>query len=616
MLDPQDRTVLLEALAPPDGYTFDEGIGTTYTLDLISLLSVPLAFTQFEWDDAKGHLTSNPVLLMEALRRHINRLTIFCQAGRIAIPKPPNALFGYLEESVVEVTTGRPFGIFHPKLWALRYTNESTAEVRYRLLCLSRNLTNDRCWDLSLVLEGQLVERKNAYALNHPLGRFFETLPSLAVRAVSPVVQQRATRIAEELRRVDFAGNIPEPFEEIGFHPIGIEGHRGSPLPEYWDRGLIISPFMDQKQAEYLPEGTKGSVLVSRPEELDKLSKEALAAFGEVLVVAPTAEGELEPDQQDDAAMDGPPRGLHAKLFVCETGWNSHLFVGSANATTMAFKENVEFLIELVGRRKKVGIDQFLQPGEGQAALRNLLIPYESPTEPVLENPAERLLEKLLDSTRTMMASAGWRLSARGPETGPWHLGLVRPDGPALNIPAEVRLRVWPVTLPEASSARPLTVDSTEIHFAEVSAANLTSFLACEAEGTVNGITASARFVINLPLEGAPTGRREAILRLILDDPQKVLRFLQFLLDDGTSESFELNGPISVLNGGSNGHGPNGFVLLESLLRALATAPKRLDEVETVLRELGSDVDAHTRLPDGLLEVWPAIWAARGMIPT
>src|SRR4051812_6119829 len=291
MLDPQDRTVLLEALSPPDGYTFDEGIGTTYTLDLISLLSVPLAFTQFEWDDAQGQLTSNPVLLMEALRRHINRLTIFCQAGRISIPKPPNALFGYLEDSVIEVTTGRPVGIFHPKLWALRYINESTAEVRYRLLCLSRNLTSDRSWDLSLVLEGQLVDRKNAYAPNHPLSRFFEALPALAVRQVSEAVQQRAQRLGKELRRVDFAADLPEPFENVAFHPIGIEGHRGSPLPEYWSRGLFISPFIDQTQAEYLAEETEGSVLVSRQEELDKLPKEALAGFEEVFVVAPAAEG-------------------------------------------------------------------------------------------------------------------------------------------------------------------------------------------------------------------------------------------------------------------------------------------------------------------------------------
>jgi hypothetical protein len=610
MLDPQDRTVLLEALSPPDGYMFDEGIGTTYTLDLVSLLSVPLAFTLFEWEDEKGQPTANPILLMEALRRHIKRLTIFCQAARTSIPKPPNALFGYLEDTVVEVTTARPLGIFHPKIWALRYVNETTAEVRYRLLCLSRNLTNDRCWDLSLILEGPLVERKNAYAANHPLSHFFHALPGLAVRPPNDEVVQRAQRIGDELLRADFAGNLPDPFDEIAFHPIGIEGHRSSPLPKTWNRGMVISPFIDERQARYLPEGTEGSVLVSRPEELNKLPPDALAEFEEVLIVAPGAEGELEPDQDDTRDH---PRGLHAKLFVCEDGWTSRLFVGSANATTMAFKENVEFLVELTGRRSKVGIDRFLQPGDGQAALRNLLIPYQAPPEPVLEDPVERQLEKDLDAVRNIMATAGWRLSAKGPDTGPWRLCLLRSEG-SLELPKSVRIKVWPVTFPETASARPVAPETQEIQFAEASAANLTSFLACTAEAKIGDRTDDARFVLNLPLEGAPAGRREAILRLILDDPQKVLRFLQFLLDDGTSQTLEPHAFAPGLAVGPNGYRSDGFVLLESLLRTLATAPKRLDEVEAVLRELGNGADAHKRLPAGLLDVWPAIWAARGMI--
>ncbi len=611
MLDPQDRTVLLEALAPPEGYIFDQGIGTTFTLDLISLLSLPLAFTQFEWDDSEGQLTSNPVLLMEALRRHVSRLTIFCQAGRIRIPKPPNALFGYLEDSVVQVTRG-PIGIFHPKLWAIRYRNESPREVLYRLLCLSRNLTNDRSWDLSLVLEGQLVDRKVAYATNHPLSQFFEALPGLALRQVSEVVRQRVERFAHELRRVDFAGNLPEPFEEIRFHPIGIDGHRASPLPKYWDRGLIVSPFIDEKQAENLAEGTKGSVLVSRAEELDKLPAKALGEYGEVFVIAPVAEGELEPEA-DNTGSDGDSLGgLHAKLYVLESGWDCHLLVGSANATTMAFKENVEFLIELTGKRSKVGIGQFLQQDQGQTSLRSLLVPYEPPVQPVIENPSERALEKLLDSVRGVLAAAGWRLLAQGPESGPWYLSLLRSEGPPLQLPDGVRVRVWPVTLPENSSSRPLEAGTLEISFAEVPAAYLTTFLACEAQATMDDITAEARFVLSLPLEGAPAGRREAILKLILDNPQKVLRFLQFLLDDGASEPLDSTSHDPGMEGSSNDHSVEGFVLLESLLRALANEPSRLDEVNSVLHDLGEDGDSQ-RIPAGLQELWPAIWAAREM---
>ena len=48
MLEPRDRLLLLEALRPPEGFRFDQGLGTTYTLDLLALLTAPLAFTWFE----------------------------------------------------------------------------------------------------------------------------------------------------------------------------------------------------------------------------------------------------------------------------------------------------------------------------------------------------------------------------------------------------------------------------------------------------------------------------------------------------------------------------------------------------------------------------------------
>lgn len=43
MLDPRDRGALLEALRPPPGYVVDAAIATTYSLDLVTLLTAPLA---------------------------------------------------------------------------------------------------------------------------------------------------------------------------------------------------------------------------------------------------------------------------------------------------------------------------------------------------------------------------------------------------------------------------------------------------------------------------------------------------------------------------------------------------------------------------------------------
>ncbi len=67
----------------------------------------------------------------------------------------------------------------------------------------------------------------------------------------------------------------------------------------------------------------------------------------------------------------------------------------------------------------------------------------------------------------------------------------------------------------------------------------------------------------------------------------------------------------------TNGAGPTmggeapTAVLLEVLLRALAHDPARLDEVHSLLHDLGEGAEAEGRIPAGLMRVWPAIWAAR-----
>lgn len=612
MLDPQERTVFLDSLAPPEGFILDEAIGTTYSLDLISLVSLPLAFTLFEQEDAQGQPTSNTVLLLEALRRHIDRLTIFAQAGRISIPSQQSLLFGYLEGSVVQVIPGHADGVFHPKLWALRFHNQETNEVRYRLLCLSRNLTDDHSWDLALVLEGPLVNRQKAFGLNNPLGDFVAALPGLALSPVTDSVRQRAERMANELRRVDFAGGLPEPFEHIAFHPLGLPGYRTPPFPKKWDRSLVIAPFLDQALARHLSRADASSVLVSRAEELDRISSQSLQGFERVYVLAPTAQGDIEPEDSETGSAAGRPHGLHAKLFVFHEGWDSHVFVGSANATTAAFKRNVEFLVELVGKKSKVGVEQFLSGPAGAASLQNMLAPYEPPAEPA-DDSIERALDDLLNHTRMKMVTAGWELHAHSEGAELWHLSLERPAESALVVPAGVTVRIWPVTLPEDASAHTVEHSTHRVQFPEAGVGSLTSFLACDITAINRNKRAATRFALNLPLHGAPAGRREAILRLILDDPQKVLRFLQFLLNaQGLDPVANLGDHgVTLAAGTESDTAKEEVALLESLLRALAHDPDQLDEVASLLKELGEGAGPGSRLPNGLLQVWPPIWAAR-----
>ncbi len=107
MLDPETRSHTLEILRPPQGYELDRAIATTFSLDLLALLTAPLAFTLFDWEDEVGRTTNDPLAILESLRRYADRISIFCQAGRIAVPKT-HQLFSYLEDSIFQVTARRP----------------------------------------------------------------------------------------------------------------------------------------------------------------------------------------------------------------------------------------------------------------------------------------------------------------------------------------------------------------------------------------------------------------------------------------------------------------------------------------------------------------------------
>jgi hypothetical protein len=55
MLRPEERQHLLELLRPPAGCKLDVAVGTTYSLDLISALMLPLSFaftTSNSWSNS------------------------------------------------------------------------------------------------------------------------------------------------------------------------------------------------------------------------------------------------------------------------------------------------------------------------------------------------------------------------------------------------------------------------------------------------------------------------------------------------------------------------------------------------------------------------------------
>ena len=252
MLKPDERAHLLELLRPPAGCQLDCAVGTTFSLDLLSALMLPLSFAFFDWEREDGQPRADPLALLEALRRYGDRFTVFCQAGQIRLPSKYPPLVTFLEPCIYEVQPRDDEGVFHPKVWALRFISEDGA-IRYRVLCLSRNLTFDRCWDTVVALDGELVDRSNAIAANHPLGDFIAALPQLALRRVSPERRQGIMKMADELRRVRFTW--PEGFDErqCRFWVAGLDDQGASPFDMRRDQSLIVSPFLSNERYSRLP---------------------------------------------------------------------------------------------------------------------------------------------------------------------------------------------------------------------------------------------------------------------------------------------------------------------------------------------------------------------------
>lgn len=611
MLDPDRRELLLDALRPPAGHRLDIAVGTTYTLDFDALLLAPLAFAFFETSDAQEDETTgpDPVALLAALREASDRLHIFCQAGRIAVPRQYRRVMALVENAVHPVAAPKPGGIFHPKVWALRFAADGEPP-RHRLVSLSRNLTFDRSWDTLVRLEGSGGTTPDRAS---PLARFVRTLPALAVRPLRRHAQADVEQLADELAYVEW--EVPDPFHEARFHTLGLPGPTPVPFDGRADRLLVVSPFLGAGALDRLAPDATERYLVSRPESLDALGSAALAGYDQTFVLAAAAQG-VEPEEAGDSAGEAsavPLSGLHAKVYIADAGWNARVLTGSANATDAALSSNVEFLVELEGPKSRCGVDTVMKPpAQGQATFRDLLEQYEvQNVEPI--DPDEReLLLRDLERFANDLAAEGFRATVERAAVEDAYEIHLQGAGP---LPPDADARVRPVTS-RAGRAVALLAEGggTHARFANVSFEAITSFFAIQLSLTRGELTETAIFVVNAELIGAPEDRLSRLLTIELGSKRSVLRYLLLLLALGEIDSGELPG-----QGGEDGPKPPvdgapwtaNLPLLESLVRALSESPEKLDAVDRLVLDLERTAEGRALLPEDFLEIWGAFRSVR-----
>jgi hypothetical protein len=625
VLEPENRHLLLDALRPPPGFTLDRAVGTTYSLDLISLLSAPLGFALLEREGSSGRLVVDPVALLEAVRRYADRIDLFCQAGQIAPLSEHRQIVSYLEDSIHQAVPPLDAqAIFHPKMWALRYVGlTDPTHYSYRLLCLSRNLTFDRSWDTMLCLEGERG------AGDPRLADFITRLPDLALE----MPDERASQIrALGADLHDVAFRPPDGFDRIAFWPLGVE-------PEVWpfqgrvDRMLVISPFLSQACLARVASQGRSHVLISRPEAFDLLGADALDGFVHTMVISPTAlteqQNHSQPDEivlseTDEAIAEragADLHGLHAKLYIAEAASRARVWTGSANATDAAFHHNVELLIELEGTERQCGIDAVLEGSNRESlGLRAILESYEVEHRRPRELTAGEHLERRLETVRRAVAQLKFVVQVAAVDRDSFHLVVhlapksSEPDWWTKTIQG-ARLRCRPVSLGAASLKPPMVEKKyARADFGNVPFDRLTSFVVVELQLSHAGQDARVVFVVNARMEGGPEDRRERTLASLLENRGALVRFLLLLL--GESAADDLTGAIDVISGEPSPQAEvwrrsQWHALFEPMVRSLARQPARLDEICQLIEDLSKTPAGRRLLPPDLRSVWEPIWEAR-----
>ncbi|MDE0094646.1 MAG: phospholipase D family protein [Gammaproteobacteria bacterium] len=591
MLSPDSRLVAFDLLVPPPDMRLELGVFTTYTLDLEVMLVLPFQLLTASAKDVES-LLEHPIGLLESLREAGEKIHVFVDQTGIGVPHSQRGLFSALEPSLHPVKAPNG-GIFHPKLWILKFISEDGQRSTIRLAVLSRNLSLARTWDVALVSEGT-PNAKSAVHVSTNLADLIKQLPAMCTTKPNSKLSQRIATLADEIGRTEFYP--PEGFnhEPIHFHALGLSASQTLWKPfSQANRILAVAPFANATALNQIPTGScQNNILVSRQPELDNIDPEYLNSWDKKLVLDTQAEGE------PDDFVGNRLSGLHAKLLAWEYDHTVSWYVGSANLTHAAFSgSNVEIMAQVSAplQKRNAGnsphcIEQFMESG-----FSKLLKPYERVNN---GPPPDGNNTELLEETRYAILNANLLIRCESSRND-WKWKITG----NLKLPFKnVGVKFWPITI-DKKSAQELKKLPLELRLTKT---ELTSLVAFHLHDRRHKEVEDMSFVLHLPAEGMPDDRLHHIMVNLISDWDKFRAYLRALLD-GFDEWGDLDVRLQSENGFSLKDSWYAETLLEDLVRSVYRDPERLEPLRRLVKDIRNSKNGKEIIPDEFLKVWNAV---------
>lgn len=592
-----------ELLRPPDGYRFEQAVATTYSADLSTLLSLPIALVFAH--TLEGDVAETRFQLLDAIKRFASQATIYHQKGQLHVPTKLSFLHAFLEDALVDVLPNDAFTAFHPKIWIIKYVErENDSSSLFRVLVLSRNLTFDRSWDVAACVEGCPGEKIRES--NRPLADFVRWL-----HGQHPIPGVEG--FLDGLMRTNFS--VEYPFEKLRFLPMGIPGYPGSTLiPSSAQKTLVISPFLHESTLRRLCEVSKSRpILFGQRHEMEKLSQGILENLEPYCLSDLVVDGEFQ-ESADENASDLQHQNLHAKLFIFEELDQTRWLLGSANATEAGLERNIEFMIEMGGTSSPIRIKPCHRELVGEEIGDGAFVPFDlSQGGKDASEEADRQRQARLFEHALLQANIHGRVErTQSGQNFDLHLYL-----DLVRIPKQRNtfLFVQPLAAKQRFSPQSLTPGQVEKHvFQNIGELEISRFVQFSIESPKGEL--QHEFLVKIPIVGFPDDRLDNILRKVIDTQDKFFQYLGFLLDENPSKE-DLLGQVDQ-NAGHNSSQENGAAgiwvdlpVFERLLLAASRSPRKLADVDEIVRRLANPgEDGTTVVPNEFLIFWEAFRSA------
>jgi len=319
-------------LKPPFGYRFDRGFTTTYSLHLDILLTMPMFLDGRLLGEHA--IVENYVGVVKTINSFRDKFKVYVQKGETQTSslssKKASRLYELLRYMVKDIHINTKQSSFHPKLWLLRYESEDGKIKKYKLIILSKNLTNSKDLDIAVVFNGKISDKSKHKHINKSLFYFANK------------ILNDNTFTKKDLEHIAWDNIDGYSLENLYILPRDSKDLAFVRDNKIKNKTVVFSPFISNNLFN------NNITLVTREEELNKNICNNIYTINSSLVEEDEVTEDLEMFYNDKDSNDKEfINQLHAKIYVYTNNGKNWLTFGSANATNRGLFKNNEVLVEL-----------------------------------------------------------------------------------------------------------------------------------------------------------------------------------------------------------------------------------------------------------------------------